>query len=266
MNYVLMFMYSFIFSLIFFGFLYAKLNLPKRCFYQEAVATGSIGTVLSIFLLNPSGNWYRNMILAALIVILSAILVICWSFYRDPNRNYKGRENIILSPADGKIIYIRKIEKGIIPVSIKGKSGIYLHEISKTDLIKEDCWLIGINMSILDVHVNRAPMQGEIIMAKHQSGKFLSLKLPESDVQNERYIVIIKNNKFLVGVIQIASRGVRRIKSFVKQGQNVNRGQRIGKIILGSQVDIILPIGVKPLIKEGLHVYAGLTPMAECSA
>lgn len=265
MNHSLIITSNFIFSLAFFMVLYKKLNLPKRCFYKESIIAGLIGSILSIFLLAFSDKWYLHIILVWSTGLLSSILVILWSFYRDPNRNFDGKENIILSPADGRIIYIRKVEKGNIPVSIKGRKDIHLKEISKTDFINENCWLIGINMSILDVHVNRAPIDGEIILVQHQTGKLLSLKLPEADTQNERNIIIIKKNNFLICVVQIASRSVRRIKSFIKEGQVVKRGEKIGKIVFGSQVDIIVPMGTELLIRDGCHVYAGLTPIAKIS-
>jgi phosphatidylserine decarboxylase len=245
-----------------FAILYKKIQLPKSCFFKEAITVVFVSSIIDAVIVNNNSITKVFLLQIIFVLFVSTIGVILLRFYRDPKREFYGDENIVISPADGKIIYIRKIEKGIAPISTKGKSNIPLSEIAKTNILNTDCWLIGINMSILDVHVNRAPVGGEVIFIEHYPGEFLSLKSLEADIHNERNIIIIKRKIHLIGIIQIASRTVRRIKTYVKKEQSISRGDKIGKIIFGSQVDLILPVSARILIKEGLQVYGGLTPIA----
>lgn len=262
MNYWVLAVCNFLAAFFIFAFLYKKANLPTSCFYKEAIAVSLVSSTLDLLLFIYPVKGFFQLLGGAFSIMLSCVCIILWRFYRDPTRIFHGNKNIIVSPADGKVIYIRKVEKGTTPISIKGKSNIYLGELAKTDIFNGDCWLIGINMSILDVHVNRAPVTGEVVLARHWEGKFLSLKSADSDVQNERNITVIKRNGDLIGIIQIASRGVRRIKSFISEGYSVKRSDRIGKIVFGSQVDMVLPAKAELLIKEQSQVYAGITPIA----
>jgi phosphatidylserine decarboxylase len=120
-------------------------------------------------------------------------------------------------------------------------------------------------MSFLDVHVNRSPLSGTIEEARHIPGRFLSLKRPEALTQNERALTVMRVGPHAVGVVQIASRLVRRIVSYVSPGDTVKVGQRIGMIKFGSQVDLILPteLGAQIQCRVGQQVHAGLTIIAE---
>src|SRR6185312_3412355 len=99
-----------------------------------------------------------------------------------------------------------------------------------------DAVVVGISMSILDVHVNRAPIAGRVAFEKHFPGRFGSLRLPKMEFENERMTTIIENDHLQVAMVQIASRLVRQIVSFVRLGQNVALAERFGMIRLGSQV------------------------------
>jgi len=123
-------------------------------------------------------------------------------------------------------------------------------------------------MSFLDVHVNRAPINGRISIINHIRGSFLSLKLKEAVFKNERVYTVISNSQIEIGIVQIASRLVRRIVSFFHVDDLVSRGDRIGIIKFGSQVDLLIPAvsGMNILIKENAKVKAGLTPIAEYQA
>jgi phosphatidylserine decarboxylase len=114
-------------------------------------------------------------------------------------------------------------------------------------------------MSILDVHVNRAPVTGTITFVKHTSGLYLSLKKFEAFVQNERAAFLIDAGGFRIGIVLIASRVVRKIVEYKKEGDQVKAGERIGMIKFGSQTDLIVPSTVKINVREGDKVYAGET-------
>jgi len=137
-----------------------------------------------------------------------------------------------------------------------------LNELTKTDLVKTPCWLIGINMTPFDVHKNCSPIDGKIILSKHIPGVFHSLKDFLSMTENERHTFVIKNNGLTVGVVLIASRKVRRIDSYVTENQKVKKGDWIGMIRFGSQVDLFLPIECDLEINIGTQVYAKKTIIA----
>lgn len=197
-------------------------------------------------------------------ISLITLLIVVFRFYRDPARIPLETDNVILSPADGRVRYVKKIEKGSSPISLKDGKHFELHELIDSDVSVEANYLIGVEMNILNVHVNRSPIAGKIVLQKHIQGQFLSLRIPESEILNERVTTVIDNGNFRVAVIQIASRLVRRIVSYLKQGDKVSIGQRIGMIKFGSQVDVTIPRleNVEVVIKPGDAVKAGLSVIA----
>jgi phosphatidylserine decarboxylase len=204
------------------------------------------------------------LIIEFVIVLLMTLVGILLRFYRDPERHHLENDGVILSPADGKIIYVSKVEKGSSLVSTKRMRTFRLDEIAATDLLSTVAYLVGVEMNLLDVHVNRSPIGGKIILQKRIKGQFLSLGKPESENLNERVTTIIDNEVFRIGVVQIASRLVRSIVCYVKTGDKVTIGQRIGMIRFGSQVDIAIPqlenleMSVRPSdeVKAGISVIA----------
>ena len=198
-------------------------------------------------------------------LLAMGVAMVSWKFFRDPERNPPDNPTAIPSPADGRVIYIREIKEGTIPCPIKGKAHIKVGEITKTDFLKDKAgYIIGIYMSMLDVHINRAPISGKVTFVKHTPGKTISPKHWRSDIENGRNTIIIENNNISIAVIQIGTPHVSKVLCYASEGENVNRGDRIGKITWGSQVDIILPQnGVEILVKEGDQVYAGETIIAK---
>jgi phosphatidylserine decarboxylase len=199
-----------------------------------------------------------------LVTMASATAVLAYRFYRDPDRRIPDRNDAVISPADGEIIYVREAPQGLLPVSTKLGRHYTLQELTKTPLQSADCVVIGIAMSFLDVHVNRAPIQGRITLQRHFPGIFGTLRLPEMLFQNERVTTVLENNELQIAVIQIASRLVRQIVSFVSENQEVQAGQRIGAIRFGSQVDLVLPARdeVRILVTPGQRVRAGESVLA----
>jgi len=195
-------------------------------------------------------------------ISLSALLV---RFFRDPDRVPPQRHNIILSPADGFVKYIKHIEKGEIPMSSKGREKVKLSSPLTDIFTNGQGYLIGIGMTFLDVHVTRSPIKGKLTYFKHIPGSFCSLKKEDAPYKNERVIEIVENDKCKVGFIQIASRLVRRIVSHVREGDELAFGQKVGMIKFGSQVDIVLPKlhDLKIKVNIGEQVYAGLSIIAE---
>lgn len=213
-------------------------------------------------------TFYQILMFQVSVIGAISISLLLWRFYRDPERLPPEDENVILSPADGTIIYVKKMEDGEIPFSEKNGRRFPLNDFIRTDVLNSGAYLIGIAMNYLDVHVNRAPIGGRISLLKHIKGLFISLKKKEAVIQNERMLTVIENGHLKVGIVQIASRLVRKIIPYLREGREVRSGQRIGAIRFGSQVDLILPdlpsltIEVNP----GEKVKAGMSIMARFDA
>lgn len=197
--------------------------------------------------------------LAALILLTALFLI---NFYRDPKRKILPGNNIV-SPADGKIINILRINAD----KIKVKKGLLGKIETLTKDIAKECYVISIFMNPFDVHVNRAPMDGKVVSVKHEKGKFFAAYDIEKSLSNEKNEIIIENKKIgRIKVIQIAGFLARRIICSVKKNEKVNKGQKIGKIVLGSQVTLILPSKkINLRVKKGQRVKAGATIIADVS-
>ena len=193
------------------------------------------------------------------LLLLSSLILFLLNFYRDPERKIPSGNNIV-SPADGKIIRILKVKSGKVKVS-KGFFGS-VESLAKD--VARECYFISIFMSPLDVHINRAPIDGKIISIRHENGRFFSA-YKKSSLQNEKNEILFFNKKIgKIKVIQIAGFLARRIICSVKKNEKVNKGQKIGKIVLGSQVTLILPSKkINLRIKKGQKVIAGATIIAD---
>ncbi|MFB3850916.1 MAG: phosphatidylserine decarboxylase [Acidobacteriota bacterium] len=158
-------------------------------------------------------------------------------FFRDPKRNYKGDENVILSPADGKII------------KIKEENGFFF---------------ISIFMSIFNVHINRSPIKGRIKESRHFQGTFIAAYKDKSSEENERVKWVVQNENEEVEFVQIAGLVARRIHPLKKEGEFVEMGEKIGLIAFGSRVDIKFQSkNRKLLVNLGDNVKGCLTPLAK---
>jgi len=196
-----------------------------------------------------------------IIILILLLIIFLLNFYRDPKRKIPKGNNIV-SPADGKIIRILKIKNN--KNKIKINKGLIGKIETLTKDIAQECYVISIFMSPLDVHINRAPISGKVISIKHEKGKYFAAFNLKKSLMNEKNETIIKNKKIgKIKVIQIAGFLARRIICTVIKNEKINKGQRIGKIVLGSQVTLILPTKkVKLKIKNKQKVAAGKTIIA----
>jgi len=213
---------------------------------------------------SPDSGLLLKLFVSFLIPVLVSALTTAYFFFRDPERIPPNKENIVLSPADGKIIYIKEILNGDFPMAVKGKNKIPLSEFTGEDFLSGRGIQIGIEMTYIHVHVNRSPVDGEVVKIKRIPGKFNSLKHLSSLIENERVFTQINSEKIKLGIVQIASRLVRRIESYKKENEKVLIGERIGIIKFGSQVDLIIDKpDIKIVTKVGDEVKAGLSILAE---
>jgi phosphatidylserine decarboxylase len=169
------------------------------------------------------------------------------SFFRDPVRVTPQGEGLIIAPADGLITMIRRVP---VPRELAGENGL-----GDAPLVR-----ISIFMSVFDVHINRTPIAGTIRQVVYISGKFLNADLDKASEENERqHIVVEGRDGRRVGFTQIAGLVARRILGFVKPGDMVASGQRIGLIRFGSRVDVYLPDDIAPQVALGQRSVAGET-------
>lgn len=196
-----------------------------------------------------------------------ATAILAWRFFRDPEREAPARDDIVVSPADGEVVYVRTSQDGLLPVATKHGRDYELIELTKTPLREREAIVVGIAMSFLDVHVNRSPIAGRVRLRRHFPGRFGSLGRPGMVFENERATTVIERPDLEIAVVQIASRLVRQIAGYVDIGQSVTAGQRIGVIRLGSQVDVVLPArpDMQVTVQPGQRVRAGETILATLS-
>ncbi len=253
-------------SLAMLGPLGLKWEIGKKAL---AVSAAIVGLLTAALVTGLSRLWplpFPWFLLAELLAVPPiAGSLLLWRFYRDPQRRCPCDERAVLSPADGRVLYVKRIEEGQAPISEKSGRRFRLEELLHSNAVAGGGTLIGIGMNFLDVHVNRAPISGRVAMLKRIPGRFISLKKKEALLQNERVVTLIDGGSWQVGVVQIASRLVRRIVPFLQEGQQVPQGGRIGAIRFGSQVDLILPErpALRVLVRPGQRVQAGLSVVAE---
>lgn len=245
-------------------YLHKKTKISLRYLYKDNVEVILLSCAVFFFgILRITHNLACGVLS---IVVLVPSLVLFFSiirFYRVPFRKVNMEENGIVSPADGHVIYIQRIVSGEIPISVKNGVNATLNEFANTGLLDSPCWLIGINMTPFDVHKNCAPVEGTILLNIHFDGEFLSLKHEEALKRNERNTIVIDTPQGKIGVVQTASRLVRRIVTYKRENDKVFKGDWIGMIKFGSQVDLIIPDTCKLLVELGQQVYARKTLMAK---
>jgi phosphatidylserine decarboxylase len=176
------------------------------------------------------------------------------TFFRDPIRTTPRGDKLIVSPADGLITMIAKVPP---PPELRGAQG----------LADGDYTRVSIFMSVFDVHINRAPVTGRVTRIAYVPGKFINADLDKASEDNERqHLLIERADGVRIGMTQIAGLVARRILAFVREGDLVEAGQRVGLIRFGSRVDVYLPAGTAPRVLLGQRSIAGETVIAELGA
>lgn len=249
-----------------FIFWVAKGGFNKRFLYTDNIGLTIVSTAINILIyrLIDMPFWLMTPFVCGTVVLILFILLFFYRFFRNPQRVIPGEMNDIVSPADGRVIYIKELEANQIPVTIKKKRVASIQEITKTDILEQPCYLIGIAMTLFDVHYNRAPIDGKVIMVKHTPGTSIGLNTPESTLTNERNTTVFqREDGVMAGVVQIAARGVNRCIVMSKEGDVLKRGEIFGKIRWGSQADLVIPRNCEILVREGEQVHAGSTIIAK---
>ena len=206
-------------------------------------------TVLFIFVLNAFID-YKFADLAWLrwfIYLFSiALFLIVLQFFRNPSRSFTSGDNMIICPADGKVVVIEETEE--------------------PEYFKDKRLQVSIFMSPVNVHINRNPISGVVAFFKYHPGKYLAAWNPKSSTENERTTTVVEAaNGTPVLFIQIAGALARRIVWYIKEGDVVEQSKEFGFIKFGSRVDIFLPLGTKVNLELNQVVKGGITVLGELS-
>ena len=183
--------------------------------------------------------------------LLVGLTIWVFAFFRDPIRTTPRGDKLIVAPADGLITMITKVPP---PRELTGADGLPDAEYTR----------VSIFMSVFDVHINRSPVTGRVRKVAYIPGKFVNADLDKASEDNERQHVIVETRAGeRIGFTQIAGLVARRILTFVREGDEVEAGERVGLIRFGSRVDVYLPAGTGPRVLLGQRTIAGETVLAE---
>ena len=186
-------------------------------------------------------TWLAGLCVAGYIFLGITVFIV--SFFRDPERYIPSGEDSIVSPADGKVIVVRRVTEGRI--------------------LKAEAIQISIFMNVFNVHVNRVPASGRVSEVFYNPGKFFSADKDKASLENEQNALLIEaenGKKFAVN--QIAGLIARRIVCYAKKGDMIEKGKRFGMIRFGSRLDVYLPVDCRVNVKEGDRVLAGSSILA----
>jgi phosphatidylserine decarboxylase len=212
-------------------------------FTKYGYTTIGIVTALSIIIFFL-GLCQNNSIIKISLIILSVVLLIfTLSFFRDPDRKSPGKNNVVVSPADGRVLFVKEVD-----------DNKYINEKAKQ---------ISIFMSPLNVHVNRIPIDGKVEYLRYHHGKYLAAFEDKASEVNERSEFGINSNYGKVFFTQVAGFVARRIVYDLNEGDSVHQGDRFGMIKFGSRVDVIVPFNWHEKVKKDDKVTAGETVLFE---
>ena len=192
--------------------------------------------VLSIYLDN-------NFVRIPLIILSVFLIIFTLNFFRDPERTVPNKSNIVVSPADGRVLFVK--------------------DVIDEKFLNDKAKMVAIFMSPLNVHVNRIPISGKVEYVKYIQGEYLAAFEDKASERNERNEIGITSPAGKVFFTQIAGFVARRIVSDLKVGDSVNIGNRFGMIKFGSRVDIIVPQQWQVKVKKDDNVTAGETILFE---
>ncbi|GHV67785.1 phosphatidylserine decarboxylase proenzyme [Bacteroidia bacterium] len=198
-----------------------------------------IKLLVFIILLNGIVHLFVNVIGDApplvwcIVLVLSAIFYLfCVNFFRFPHREITVDDNVILAPADGKIVVIEETEE--------------------SEYFQGKRLQVSVFMGLFNVHINWFPINGEVLYFKHHTGKFSAAYLPKSSTDNERTSIAIKSEQGVTILMrQIAGAVAKRIVSYAPVGEKARQNKHAGFIKFGSRVDLFLPLDTRICVELG---------------
>jgi phosphatidylserine decarboxylase len=221
------------------------ITLTTMTIHKEGYNSIAIAGLIYVLISYVSFSFisYNHPFIAwALFTLVTAFFLFIISFFRLPKRVHTMDPGSIIAPADGKVVVIE--------------------ETIDVEYFKDKRLQVSIFMSPANVHVNRNPIDGEVLYSQYHKGKYLVAWDPKSSTENERHSVVIRNDKTTILVKQIAGAVARRIVNYLKPGQTVVQNNEMGFIKFGSRVDLLLPPGTPVNVKIGDAVKGGVTVIA----
>ncbi len=213
-------------------------------FAKDGYPTMALATVVMAIVFYVALNYIHHW----LAYLLMAIFFVLWSiviyFFRDPDRTPPKGEHLVISPADGKVVLIKKVEEDIY--------------------LKAPATQISIFLSPLDVHVNRNPISGKLEYLQYHPGKYLMAWDENASELNERAdFGVLHSSGTKLFFKQITGFLARRIVYHIKEGDDLTAGERFGMMKFGSRMDVIVPENVDIHVKEGDRIWAGRSTLGE---
>ncbi|MFY7758424.1 MAG: phosphatidylserine decarboxylase family protein [Flavobacterium stagni] len=204
-----------------------------------------LGSTLFLVIVNGLLTYFNAPILAQQISLSISLVfyLLVVQFFRDPQRTTPQGENLIIAPADGKVVVIE--------------------EVTEPEYFKGTRKQVSIFMSPINVHVNRVPVSGEVVYSEYHPGKYLVAWHPKSSTENERTTVVIKNNRGEILFRQIAGALAKRIVNYAKPGSKYQMGQEYGFIKFGSRIDLFLPLDAEITVNLNEKTIGGETIIAK---
>ena len=186
----------------------------------------------------------KGVLFYSVATVSTILFLLILNFFRSPFRRFPyDSEGLVIAPADGTIVAIE--------------------EVMENEILHRKCLQISIFMSVFNVHANWFPVDGEVLMVRHHSGRFLSAYLPKASIENERSTVLIRaTNGQEVLMRQIAGAVARRIVTYAEPGDIADIKDHMGFIKFGSRVDIYLPLDAEVFVKIGDKTTGGVSVVA----
>lgn len=207
-------------------------------FMLLAAALAAVGYALAL----GRRSWTLWLVAAVLTLLALGVAY----FFRDPERQGARGNDLVIAPADGRVVMITEVDE---PSFLHGRA-----------------LRISIFMNVFNVHVNRYPVNGTVKYVHYNPGKFLNAATDKSSLENEQRSVGIEHDGARILVRQIAGLVARRIVTYSREGERVEQGERMGIIRFGSRVDVFLPPAAVPQVKVGDATFAGTTLIARLGA
>lgn len=203
-----------------------------------------LSTIIVFTILSLIFHRFLPAVFPYLAILLLVVFLVYLNFFKNPNRSIEQiEEDIILAPADGKVVVIERV--------------------IETEFLKTEVTQVSIFMNPLNVHVNRNPVSGNIKYFKHHPGKFMPAWEPKSSTENERTTTVYENKNGLLLMRQIAGALAKRIVWYIKEGDAVSQGADMGFIKLGSRVDLLIPDNFEIMVEMGQKSVGNRTVIAK---
>ncbi len=216
------------------------MNFAREGLLFIGIASGIAAGAFALAYMRRS--WPLWLLAFALIVIALWVAY----FFRDPERAGERGAQLVIAPADGRVVQIA--------------------EVDEPAFVRDRTVRVSIFMNVFNVHVNRYPVDGVVRYVHYNPGKFLNAATEKSSLENEQSSVGIESGEYRILVRQIAGLIARRIVTYSAEGDTVTQGERMGIIRFGSRVDVFMPAGSTVRVKEGEVTVAGTTVIAELPA